>query len=568
MSRYERITGRPPPEPEPARRRELVPVPAGGPTFLGRVMAMLGLSGRAPLRILAVPRDPIVGNKGIGLALLEGRFIAGAHELDVEDLYRADSGLPAEVAERVHSFAWLRDLAAAATHERGRDVGEYLTRAWLSQHSEPGAGLAWRADMIGRRLLSWPAYAPYILSSRDSDYRARVLRTLSRSAREAERRADSAAIGLPRIAAWSGVVASSLTLQGRTERLAKGEAGLARAIRTGLSEDGGLVSRAPHQQLDLVELFALLRASYGAIHGVMPDWLRDAQEGALSALLSTVLGDAGLSSWQGGNAGDPHRIVAAVEASAAHAGPLRQSRGWGYQRLQGKDSLVVLDGAPPPPPKALSGGCASTLAIEFSAGTQRLVINCGGGGDASGQLPDELLHLLRSTAAHSTLTLGDRNSTAILDGGALGKGVGKVDLERGTRDGHALVEASHDGYVRRFGLVHQRTVLLAPDGKALTGEDSLIPSGRKRRKADVPYAVRFHLHPAVEVTSTADGRGALLRVRGHKAWQFRCRGGTLGIEESLWIDGSAVPHATLQLVISGETPPDGMTISWEFNEAG
>ena len=139
MSRYERITGRPPPEPEPARRRELVPVPAGGPSFLSRVVAMLGLGGRTPLRILAVPRDPIVGNKGIGMALLEGRFIAGAHELDVEDLYRADSDLPEEVAERVHSFAWLRDVAAAATHERGRDVGEYLTRAWLSQHSEPGA---------------------------------------------------------------------------------------------------------------------------------------------------------------------------------------------------------------------------------------------------------------------------------------------------------------------------------------------------------------------------------------------------------------------------------------------
>jgi uncharacterized heparinase superfamily protein len=281
-----------------------------------------------------------------------------------------------------------------------------------------------------------------------------------------------------------------------------------------------------------------------------------------------VLGDAGLSSWQGGNAGDPHRIVAAVEASAAHAGPLRQSRGWGYQRLQGKDSLLVLDGAPPPPPKALSGGCASTLAIEFSAGTQRLIINCGGAGDSTDQLPEELLHLLRSTAAHSTLTLGDRNSTAILDGGALGKGVEKVDLERGMRDGQAFVEAGHDGYVRRFGLVHQRTVLLAPDGKAMTGEDSLIPAGRKRRKADVPFAVRFHLHPSVEVTSTADGRGALLRVRGHKAWQFRCRGGTLAIEESLWIDGSAVPHATLQLVISGESPSDGMTISWEFNEAG
>ena len=566
MSRYERITGGR--AEEPVGRRELVPVPAGGPSFLGRISAFLRMSSRTPLRLLTVPRDPIVGDKGIGLALMEGQFVAGTHEVPVEGLDGTDPSLPAEVCERLHSFAWLRDLAAAATHERGHHVAETLTRAWLAAHSEPSGPLAWRPDLVGRRLLMWPAYAPYMLSSRDSDYRARLLRVLSRSARDAERRADAAPLGLPRIAAWSGAVASALVVQGRTDRLGKCEAGLARAVRQGLSDDGGLVSRAPHQQLDLVELFALLRATYGAVHGVMPDWLQEAQEGGLSALLSVTLGDAGLSNWQGGNAGDPHRIVAAVEAAAANSGPLRQARGWGYQRLQGKDTILVLDAAPPPSPKALSGGCASTLAFEFSAGPQRIVVNCGGAGDARGQLPDELLHLLRSTAAHSALTLGDFNSTAILPDGKLGKGVAKVDLERGTRDGVGFCEASHDGYVRRFGLIHQRRLLLAPDGKLLNGEDVLIPAGKRRRGAAVPFAVRFHLAPTVEVTSTADGRGALLRVRGHKAWQFRCRGGDLAVEESLWLDGEAAPHATLQLVITGETPGDGMTISWEFKQAG
>jgi uncharacterized heparinase superfamily protein len=79
--------------------------------------------------------------------------------------------------------------------------------------------------------------------------------------------------------------------------------------------------------------------------------------------------------------------------------------------------------------------------------------------------------------------------------------------------------------------------------------------------------VRFHLAPGVEATSTADGQGALLRLRGGSAWQFRCRGGQLSVEDSLWIDGQARPHPTLQLVIAGETPPDGMTISWEMKRA-
>jgi uncharacterized heparinase superfamily protein len=50
-------------------------------------------------------------------------------------------------------------------------------------------------------------------------------------------------------------------------------------------------------------------------------------------------------------------------------------------------------------------------------------------------------------------------------------------------------------------------------------------------------------------------------------WQFRCRGGQLAIEDSLWIDGDCKPHASLQLVISGEMPPEGTSLAWSFKRA-
>jgi uncharacterized heparinase superfamily protein len=248
--------------------------------------------------------------------------------------------------------------------------------------------------------------------------------------------------------------------------------------------------------------------------------------------------------------------------------PLRQARGWGYQRLEAKSTIVVMDAAPPPPSRALQGGCASTLAFELSDGPGRLVVNCGGAGADYDALPADLVRGLRTTAAHSTLTLGDRNSTAIHEDGTLGKGVGQVELARDETGGTGQVEASHDGYCRRFGLLHQRHLTLSGDGKSLEGQDSLIFAGRKRRNDEVPFAARFHLGPHVEVTTTADGQGALLRIRGGGVWQFRCRGGLLAVEDSLWIDGEAIPHPTQQLVISGESPPDGMTIAWSFRRAG
>jgi uncharacterized heparinase superfamily protein len=317
----------------------------------------------------------------------------------------------------------------------------------------------------------------------------------------------------------------------------------------------------------LVELLSQLRAVYYAGDHDMPELLAEALEGAVGALLGVTLGDEMLSSWQGGNMLTRRRIAAAVEGTGVRARPLGQARGWGYQRLQAKQTIAVFDAAPPPPSRVFTGACASTLAFELSEGPNRIVVNCGGVGRATGALPDELLSALRTTAAHSTLTVGDRNSTAIHEDGTLGKGVTQVELARDETAGVTQVEASHDGYVRRFGLVHLRSLALSADGRELKGEDVLRQEGRRRRSDEIPYAVRFHLAPAVEAATTADGQGALLRIRGATVWQFRCRGGRLAIEDSIWIDGEAKAHASLQLVIAGDMPSEGTSLAWSFKRA-
>ncbi|MGZ8296394.1 MAG: heparinase II/III family protein, partial [Allosphingosinicella sp.] len=520
------------------------------------------------LKLLAVPKDPVAGDKAAGEAILHGRFICRGEAFPAEGLDFDDPALPADLSDYLQSFEWLRDLAAAATRERAATPAEKLVQKWLAEHADSVTERAWRADLWGRRILFWTAYAPYILSSRDSAYRAVLLNTLSRGARHLDKAAERARPGLARITAWAGVIAAALVVQGGPARLGRGESGLLRALSASLHDDGGLVSRSPDEQLMLVELLAQLRAVYYAGDREMPEAVAEALSGAVGALLGTTLGDEALSSWQGGNRASKRRIAAAVEGSGVRVRPLRQPRGWGYQRLESKSTIALFDAAPPPPTRAFTGGCASTLAFELSEGANRLVVNCGGPGPAAGALPAELVHALRSSAAHSTLTLGDRNSTAVHDDGSLGKGVSQVELVRDETAGIVMVEASHDGYVRRFGLVHQRQLTLAADGRELRGQDLLTLEGRRRRAEPIPYAVRFHLHPDVEAATTADGQGALLRVRGRTVWQFRCRGGRLAIEDSLWIDGDARLRETSQLVIGGESPTDGTAIAWIFRRAG
>ncbi|HEU4696707.1 MAG TPA: heparinase II/III family protein [Sphingomicrobium sp.] len=520
-------------------------------------------SSRQPLKLVAVPRDHVQGDRARGAALLSGKFTVGSDAISLGDLDFAAVGTDGALAEQLQGFSWLRDLAAAASRENGARLAEAVVGRWLIAHGTK-IDDAWAPQLWGERILFWTAYAPYILSSGDGGYRSALLNTLARGARHLDANADKAPAGLGRITAWCGLIAAGLLVQGGVPRVARGEAGLSRALSAVQFDDGGLISRSPFEQVLLVDRLGLLRSCYLAAKQTIPDGIEAASAAALAALHGVTMGDGALSSWQGCNPGEASRLTGLIEGCGLRARPLRNARGWGYQRLSALGTILVLDAAPPPPPKSAAQGSASTLAFELADGAQRLVVNCGGPGPLPTELPDELVEGLRTTAAHSTLVLADTNSTNILADGSLGKGVEDVAIERSEDNDASRIEASHDGYVRAFGLVHKRSLMLGNDGKEVRGADQLQPKGRKKIRESVSYAVRFHLAPGVEATATADGMGAILSSKGAPPWNFRCRGGMLTTEESIWIDGRGQPRGTTQLVVVGEVSSLGGEIGWQF----
>ena len=531
----------------------------------------LRLRGRYPLKLIAVPDDPLPGDVARGQALLAGemRFRGEAHPLADLDFAGGKWGKP--FAAHVHSFAWLRDLSTVATRAQGAPIAEALTARWLEAFGDRVDPVAWAPALWGRRLLFWTAHAPLILSSTNLVYRSAVLHTLARGARHLDRGADKAAVGAPRIAAWCGLAAAGLLIPGGDPRRAFAEAGLARALATGLFEDGGAVSRSPAALLDTLVLLAMLREAYAARRLELPPAVAAALGRAVPALLGVAHADRGLSSWQGGGPVAAEEVAAVIAATGIRTRPLRQSRDWGYQRLAAGSAVLIVDTAPPPVARAVHAGCASTLAFELSDGAARLVVNCGGARAVDAGLPAALAQGLRTTAAHSTLTLASSNSTALHVDGTLGRGVAQVELSRHEGEAVSRLDASHDGYVRRWGFVHRRQLQLTGDGRELRGEDALLPQGRRRAGA-TGFAVRFHLGAGVQASPTADGQAALLRLPGVDGksgalWQFRCRGGTLAVEASLWIDAGGRAIATQQLVVVGEAPAGGASVSWAFKRA-
>jgi uncharacterized heparinase superfamily protein len=192
-------------------------------------------------------------------------------------------------------------------------------------------------------------------------------------------------------------------------------------------------------------------------------------------------------------------------------------------------------------------------------------------------VPAHIAQGLRASAAHSTLVLDNANSTAVLLHGKLGKGAETVEFDRRaiSRNG-TRIEASHDGYAARFGLIHKRILSFGGDGRELAGEDILVPASRKGNRGKIGFAIRFHLGRGVEAQLSEDGRGASLLLPDGGLWQFRLGSSDaassgevkLAKEDSLWVDGQGRPHATEQLVIEGMTSRGGGQFSWLLRKSG
>jgi uncharacterized heparinase superfamily protein len=573
--------------------RELVlsdfsPPPIGAGERLIRFAYRIGVSGstlsapfRKPARprILATVETPYHGERVGGVALRAGHFLVNGIKAPLGQMDFAPAArLTPPFEQTVHGFEWLRDLAASAPREQCVETAELVLALWLEANPHPGKGAAWQVGNAGHRLLNWLVHAPLVFSGSDKALRSKALEAASETARWLDRNVGRAEDRLAEVAGWCAITAAGLLMPDGKPRRLYGEAGLARALGEVVGDDGGILSRSPLGQMEAIALLVDLSACYRATRRDPPQSLDTMLQLLVPPLLAMLHGDGSLGNWQGAGAVSAERVGALVEASGIRTRPLRDIRQWGYQRVAAGKSILQFDASPPPLARHARHGCASTLGFELSDKGHRVVVNCGGAALAGGQIPVRLEAGLRASAAHSTLVLDDTNSTAVLINGKLGAGVNAVEIERRAVDGDkgtaaTRLEASHDGYAQRYGLVHRRILIMRDDGGELRGEDLLVPVGRKGKRGKVPFAIRFHLGPGVDAGLSETGNGAGLVLPDGTYWQFVAGIGAmedceLAIEESLWVDGGGKPNSIKQLVLQGMASRGGGSFSWLLKRMG
>jgi len=539
------------------------------------------LRGPMPDHMIHYPRDLRPGRAAIADALFQGRWSLPGGQVKTDGGSPFLATPPSEVwSEELHGFSWLRHFTAA-DGDAARTYAQTLVAGWIGDAGD-WDDIAWRPHVLGRRLISWVSNGALIIDGSDLIYRSTLLRNMARQARHLARTASLAPAGEPRFTAALGLAFSGLCLSEGQKRLDKGLALVCREVEKQILPDGGHVTRNPAAMLSILLDLISLREAMVHRHIHVPKPILDAIDRMMPMLRFFRHGDGKLALFNGANEGTEGAIDAALSADDTKGRPFGFAPHSGYQRMVAGPTYIVADTGPPPPGRYSHSAHAGCLSFEMSARTARIVVNCG----STRILGPDWEAASRATAAQSTLVLADTSSARILRapigrallGARLMEGPSRVESRRHENELGTWIEAAHNGYEKLFGLTHHRRLFLAADGEELRGEDMLLkteaPKGLLQRlrhrepETDLPFTIRFHLHPEARASLAHDGSNVLVMLPNGDGWQFRARGkgapATITLEESIYLGSGDTTRRSEQIVISGQVFKDEARVNWAW----
>jgi len=521
------------------------------------------LKGRHPVQLLGSPDDPAPGNATLGSAIFGGDMLHSGEQVRLSETFWQDTKKASLTFQRyAHSFHWLQDLAQTNDQTKARDAAETIIGWWLPV-GEDWSREVWEPETLARRMINWLAHAPLILSSGDMVSRSKILHAMARHIRHLMRTHSDVPAGIAEIYTATALTLAGLLLPGGGHWFAKGSKILERTIKGFILPDGGPASRNASDAIRTMQLLTLVRSAVIETNGDLPPWIQVSLDRLAPFVRTMRHGDGSFAQIGGVSAEGGHGTDAILAAGEAKGKAIENAAHVGIQRLQMRTSCVIMDCGTPPAYLLSAKAHASTGSFEFSCGQERLIVNMGPA-SARGPIP-QLFKLSRATAAHSTLIISDKNTSRIQEDGYLGRGVSETLTIRETLDDGVRAKLLHDGYVKRFGVKHERAITLSKDGKKLSGTDRLFGPKPQKLKGET-IVLRFHLHPQVEATLAPDGRISL-ETRGGKIWIFSSDGDKVSIDDSLYIAQPDSPVSTRQIVVTVVQHKNNTPIcNWAFSE--
>ena len=525
-------------------------------------------SGMTPDRILIAPPDLRMADAHIAQEFYAGRIALAGKTVETGGASPFEIIPPSEEWQAaLHNFRWLRHSREAGT-ELASVHARTLVSDWMRLYGRHIEGLTWEPDIVAKRAIAWLQHSGTLLKDCNLDFYRAFLKSLAFQLRYLRTMAPAMEDCEAKLRCRIALVFAALSLPVSAARLTSATRNLELELARQILPDGGHISRNPETVLELLTDLLPLRQTYANQSENPPQALVAAIERMLPALRFFRHRDGALAHFNGAGYAMQERIAAVLRHDDTAGSPLSSAPHSGYQRLTLGSVTVIADTGLPPPLSASQDAHAGCLSFELSSGRHRYIVNAGT--DRFG--PADFSLLSRTTAAHSTATVNDTSSCRFaksqtsrnLFGTPIVSGPRHVPVRRLSQTGSEGFLASHDGFMRVFGVVHERQMILSEGGSVLAGKDSFVDQkGFPLRSNNRNHiAVRFHLHPFVAIEANGDGQ-LVLSAERDDTWVFTCNELAPTIDESVYFAGISGPQKTKMILLEFDAT-DISEVTWQF----
>ncbi len=458
--------------------------------------------------------------------------------------------------KNLNSFFWLFSLDLRSSK---KDTQNIISQ-WIDKNHRYDSR-SWEVDIVAKRIIAWTSNTRLTFEDSGSDYKNKfngiIKKQINHLINEIERSewVDDKMIGC------AAIILTGLSYKDKDGYLRIGLSLLRKLVKFSFDNDGFPKSRSIRQLCFYLKYFILIREWFKESQSEIPDFINEN---------IYYLGQAYAFTWKNnkidllfnGNNETNNIDFDHYLKKLGYNFKNQNNELGGYAALNSKKTSLIMDVGSSPDRKFSSNYQAGALSFEIISNGKKLICNSGYFQNHHHQLNK----VSKSSAVHSSLILDDRSSCKLNktknESSKISHGLKILKKDIVFEKNYWKINAAHDGYLKQYGVIHEREIEFYPEQMKFIGHDKIISkNGLKNLKFDI----RFHLEPNIKIMKTQDNRSILIDLDG-EGWKFKSHNNNMNIDNGLYFGRKDSFLDNQNIVISGMTNDENQTIKWEITK--
>ena len=457
--------------------------------------------------------------------------------------------------KKLHSFYWLFSIDLKSSSE----VTQSIIQNWIEKNKNYSPKI-WEIDILSKRVIAWISNTQITYNGSDNNFKKKFNKIINKQVNHLINEINRSNFIDGKMLGCTAIIITGISYK-NNKFLNFGLNFLKKIINSSFDSQYFPKSRNIRQLVFYLKYFVLIRELLKESLNEIPEYLDE---------IIFYLGRAYNFTWGSikenllfnGNFEDDYSDFDKYLSLFRYNFKSNNKELAGYSILKNKNILIAMDIGSNPDKKFSENYQNGPLSFEFFFQGKKIICNSGYYQNNNHQLN----RISKSTATQSTLIL-DNSSICTFKKNKKGpeiinKGFKTFNKNVVFEKNYWSIKSSHDGYLTRYGVVHERIIEFFPEKNKILGKDKLI---KKKNFISSNFEIRFHLMPDTKVTKTQDNKSILIELE-NSGWKFNSKHGHIGVETGLYFGSRNAYKENQNIFISGITQKDDQLIEWELNK--